>query len=469
MISQPRRQVIELSDYGEVRLGHDFFAPKMDPRSAPGQTARLGERFLQLNRRELSALSVDGRVEYDGKDASLRLQASDVVGGTALRSPSSGLHDLGLVVRPRFAWSGLGPTLLHTGWKVAPTIAQGPALPRSDRETPVWVLSSIVLLRLRDLLRDMNRTFATKERVLQAPKGTVTWTKYLSQHAARGKFAEVPCRFPSLQSDEDLRAIIHHVVLQQRAALESAGKHQPVVQALLQVAEDLTRAVSTTSPRPPHRGELDKWKSSRRVSSTEPGIEAIEWTLEERGLAGLADLQGLPWRLPMNEFFEAWVERIAEELVVHVGGALRRGRLRETVASFEWSPPFTGSQRYLLPDLVIDAHDQTIVIDAKYKHHWSEFGTARWWETDEAIRESHRADLLQVLAYASLFGDERITCVLVYPCHPATWDRLVETDRQTHRAELRGGSRSINVLLTAVPFGRRPNHIVPSLVQALPT
>ncbi len=40
------------------------------------------------------------------------------------------------------------------------------------------------------------------------------------------------------------------------------------------------------------------------------GLQAIHWTVEERGLAGLSDLEGIPWTMPMEQFFEAWVETV---------------------------------------------------------------------------------------------------------------------------------------------------------------
>jgi len=39
------------------------------------------------------------------------------------------------------------------------------------------------------------------------------------------------------------------------------------------------------------------------------GVQAIDWTVEERGLAGLRDLEGIPWTMLMEQFFEAWNRR----------------------------------------------------------------------------------------------------------------------------------------------------------------
>ena len=43
--------------------------------------------------------------------------------------------------------------------------------------------------------------------------------------------------------------------------------------------------------------------SGNSVSRSTRGLQAIEWTADERGLAGVSDLEGIPWTMPMNEFF----------------------------------------------------------------------------------------------------------------------------------------------------------------------
>jgi hypothetical protein len=59
-------------------------------------------------------------------------------------------------------------------------------------------------------------------------------------------------------------------------------------------------------------------------------------------------------------------------------------------------------QKALIPDLIIERGDATIIVDAKYKEHWEDVQEHRWTNLEEEIRERHRADLLQVLAYSTV-------------------------------------------------------------------
>jgi len=86
----------------------------------------------------------------------------------------------------------------------------------------------------------------------------------------------------------------------------------------------------------------------QRPFRTEPfinGLQAIEWTIEERGLAGLSDREGIPWKMPIDQFFEAWVETVFRKVAQRTGGQIKVGRKRETTHPINWEPPYLGSQK----------------------------------------------------------------------------------------------------------------------------
>jgi hypothetical protein len=70
------------------------------------------------------------------------------------------------------------------GWGVAPAPRRLPLLRRSKCRVPPWVLSSMILLRLKTLLE-----MTTESR--RAPRGSVQWTGYSNRSLPR-----TPSRFP---------------------------------------------------------------------------------------------------------------------------------------------------------------------------------------------------------------------------------------------------------------------------------
>ena len=154
----------------------------------------------------------------------------------------------------------------------------------------------------------------------------------------------------------------------------------------------------------------------------------------------------------MNQFYEAWVETVFRVIARRTGARVKVGRKRETTQPISWDPPYLGSQKSLVPDIWLEWDSTTLIVDAKYKRHWEEMGSHRWSDIEEQVREEHRNDLLQVLAYANLAHTARAIVCLAYPCSPESWASLTERGRVLHKAEVSIGSRSLHLWLTAVPM-----------------
>jgi hypothetical protein len=57
-----------------------------------------------------------------------------------------------------------------------------------------------------------------------------------------------------------------------------------------------------------------------------------------------------------------------------------------------------------------------VVLDAKYKQHATDIERLGWHDADRTLKERHRNDLMQALAYSTLFDAPKIVTLLVYPC-----------------------------------------------------
>jgi hypothetical protein len=252
--------------------------------------------------------------------------------------------------------------------------------------------------------------------------------------------------------------------------LDTQREQGSFVHRLIAVAESLLVRVSMVPARRPGGYELESWmRRPLRTDAFINGLQAMEWTVEDRGLAGISDLEGVPWTLPMEQFFEAWVETVMRYVAQQTGARLLTGRKTETNAPLSWTPSYLGSQRSLVPDLILEYEDSTIIVDAKYKRHWEELQSGDWSARSEVFREEHRADLLQVLAYANLANTGNVICCLVYPCSFSTWQSLAERNRLFHRAELPYRDRRVQVWLTAVPMHAAAKSVAEPFVRRIRT
>jgi hypothetical protein len=403
----------------------------------------------------MAELDAEFEQRYDGNAVSLHVRTSTKVGAVPLLSPTTGQPDYGLIVKPRFDWQGIGPMLLDMGWRVIPSPLRLPLLPLSERHVPPWVLSATVLFRIEALLNQLSRRFEMVTEDRAAPRGAVNWATYATERIPRARFMSVPCTYPDLRDDRPLKSAIRFTLRKQLSSLSGQSSAGTFVLKLIEVCQSLLRRVDDVPSRAPASAQFDGWLRSGtlRTSLFRDGLQAIRWTVDDRGLGGLSDLEGLPWSMSMEQFFEAWMEAVLAAVARNIGGIVRTGRQRQTVAPIAWDPPFLGSQKSLIPDLVLDRGDSTIIVDAKYKEHWEEMQEHRWANLEELVRERHRADLLQVLAYANLASARRVVVCLAYPCRRETWLRLSGRDRLFHRGSIRGGDRRMDVLLTALPMG----------------
>jgi 5-methylcytosine-specific restriction endonuclease McrBC regulatory subunit McrC len=169
--------------------------------------------------------------------------------------------------------------------------------------------------------------------------------------------------------------------------------------------------------------------------------------------------------LDMEVFFEAWVETLAEWVARSTGSRLRVGRRGETRASLVWHPSHAGSLRPLVPDAVLERDDTALVLDAKYKRHAEQIDRDGWGRVAETVRERHRADVHQALAYSTLFEAPRVVTCLVYPMSDDAFRSLVERGQVVTHARVPAGHRRVELAIVAAPMSASPDDTTRALEE----
>lgn len=446
------KRLLVATDHGYgVTVPPEAFAPSQ----RSGGWGPYAETFLRFNKDALRALDVQGEITGNATGLLVKLVPGERAGATPLRSGLTGQVSGGLVVKPRFGWAGVGQILHETGWHAAPEFLDLPMVPGSAREVPPWVLAGPVLSRLEALLRSISPGYRQAEEVLLKPRGHIIWTRYLSQSLARGTWHHMPCSFPDLTTDPLLRQHVRWALERLRRDLLGVGGTDPIALSLATLAIRLIESLADVTPLMPRRDELDRRVTGSRILSEalRRGIEAIAWIVDERGLGGGNERDGLAWVLPLEKLWESYVESVYRREAADTGGEVRVGRLRETVFPLDWSDPTHRTLGHLVPDIVIRRGRSVHVIDAKYKSHLAEVDYTGWRRFEEDVREAHRADLYQILAYASLYDAEEVSATLVYPLRLSTYTSLRERHRDRSFADLFHGGRRISLELRGLPFG----------------
>ena len=108
---------------------------------------------------------------------------------------------------------------------------------------------------------------------------------------------------------------------------------------------------------------------------------------------------------------------------------------------------------HLAPDFLLELPGRAVWIDAKYKDHLRRLAVQDWSGLPVALRESHRADLHQALAYAMFAEAPRVDTFLVYPGTVGLAGEPVAPEPVFALADLVAGGRQVRLGLGSISFG----------------
>lgn len=451
---QPSRlNVLELNDSEVTTLPSTFLSQHVNARNPDPVIAKLVHQFLRINRPYLNRLDAQANLSYSGDAVNISVKSNTKIGAVPLFSPITNKNEYSLVIKPRFGWNGVGPVLSRTGFRYLPEILKIPQLRISEAHIPPWVLSTVVLSRIENLIKKLDRRFEMITETNPIPKGTVDWSDYAVNKVPKAKILAFKSTYSDLVDNRLVKSFIKDTLMRQKQSLLTQRDFGVFVLLLIDYCDSMLQQLVGISPVKPSPLQLNSLlHQTIETDFYAEGIQAIQWTSEEKGLAGLGDLHGLPWSMNMEVLFESYLESIFSQISNKIGGSIKTGRLRETIIPIDWDPPIVGSQKSLIPDIVFSRDDDIYIFDAKYKDHWEDLNIKSWNNLEDVIRERHRSDLLQILAYTTGVTQKNINCCLVYPCKKDTWNSLLKRKRHIHKAQISRGSKRINVFLTAIPF-----------------
>ena len=143
------------------------------------------------------------------------------------------------------------------------------------------------------------------------------------------------------------------------------------------------------------------------------GLEAIGWVRDERGLGGGRQMDGLAWSFPLDQLWEDYVAAKVQDGFAEggvCGWNIRRNSHAAPMVGSSASVPWSSGARHRRY-----RRSSVWIVDAKYKSHFAEIDESGWRRMADEIRESHRADIPQILAYSALFEAREVIGTLAYP------------------------------------------------------
>ena len=156
------------------------------------------------------------------------------------------------------------------------------------------------------------------------------------------------------------------------------------------------------------------------------------------------------WRMDMATLFERYVQHIlASCMQQSAGQVITNKRIRGSGRIPQWGV------HHLEPDAMMILNGKVVMADAKYKaNSYAESVQS------EVLRETHRADLHQILAYCAFEPQDRKTGILFYPAN--------EIEVRPTEYKERIFNTSVRIIRCGVPFTSKGlNTITSELNQRL--
>ena len=143
----------------------------------------------------------------------------------------------------------------------------------------------------------------------------------------------------------------------------------------------------------------------------------------------------MAWRIDMAKLFERYVQHVVTMSLIGLDGtAISNSKIQGRGQLSQWG------LKYLEPDIIVKCNSNYFMADAKYKANYYAIG-----QSSETLRETHRHDLHQLLAYCSFSPEKNKTGILFYPSNSPSC-------RKISYLEQLGGINN-TVYLYGIPFG----------------
>jgi McrBC 5-methylcytosine restriction system component len=435
------------SERSSLTIPAGAFIVQYPGRGAEPLEIELAESFVRFNQSRLDLFNCTAKIVIsEARQVSVRINTGICIGALPLKAPSNGKLDLGLCITPKSGWDGLGALLSDSQTLISPQLPRIGVLPKSDSQTPTWVISAVVLKRLELFVLTLPKAFNALLTQSTQPTGSIVWNRYIQQSLSIGRPDRLIIKQSVFQYRTHILSLLHATANQHIQALSKHGRR---FERLLQRFEKI-RHLSKSAPQ--SWAPLNETIANARDEVSLEALDAMRWTRDNTGLGGIQAQKGLAWKLNMEQIFEAWVATVVTEVGRRCGGRSKVGALRQTLKPIVWQQT-TRTQNSLIPDVELETHQATLIVDAKYKDHWNAFHTG-WHSSDVVVKENHRNDLLQVLAYAASHSSPRKVCVLVYPCSKAEWEERFKNNQLFLKANVAPGNQvGVELVLTAIPFG----------------
>ena len=363
--------------------------------------AQYLQNFIAYNAEQFKFLGVQPYIIGSDQTTSLAFRSSGFVGSIPLRASDTGKQIGDFVVMPRFTgrdrFEDYIEILNLLGTEISPEVIDSLPLVSGKNFRPPLYLEAVKFIKSLEMLTLRPwRKFDNVEKVSHQPAGQVNWKKYINNEFKVENRLQFPVRSNVLSEFHREYAEIRYVFDICKSELLSANTPQ-------RIKNTLRNRLSFLDERLYHH----KTKSTNNITirfSDQPTVKACKEQANRILNFNLVD--STAWRVDFSDVFEKFVQYIFKEAAKETGGRV--------YANFKFrsrtSKDYAWELKHIEPDAIFQKENLLVFIDAKYKSNlYNKF------DQSEILKEEHRRDLHQIMAYSSFSRTDTKYGFLCYP------------------------------------------------------
>ena len=394
---------------GAKTIRDELFNKKVDSRYIEVSI----QHFIKLNKHLLDFIGISVDVNGSGHDLEMKFVSSNYAGAIPVKQPYDGIVHGDLQVLPRFDSSNksiaeLTKIISILKHSIVPEFYESAVLTQPYQLRPPIYADAIKYIELFEAAYHYRwQKFNAISRTHSYPKSGTRWDKYALKVSDPNK----ALLFPAV---DNVLSIDHREWQQLRYVFDiaKASLNEPSVPTSI------------------------KYTYQTRLAQLEKKVESIvpvsvdyfnKNTHDPMCITRLKDQANLllkqntsicsAWRIDIAELFERYVQHVVSKAASEISGkAIPNHKI--------WANgnvPFWGL-RYLEPDIYVRLSDMVIMADAKYKSNM--YASA---VSSDTLKETHRSDLHQLLAYCSFEPQKKKAGILFYPNSQVSYKKMYYT------------------------------------------
>ena len=359
------------------------------------------QKFVLLNKKMLSFLGIDLEMNGIGHDLSIKFKSSGYIGAIPIKMPYDGIAHKDLQVIPKFerssdAFSELTQLLSRLEYSIAPEYYDSEELSQPLQLKPPMYYEAAKYI---DLFEQACRYNWVKFEIVQGkhpyPKSNTNWNKHAMISADPVKALTYPSSDSVLSVNhkewQELKFVFDlacSIILQSNVPASIHYKYSTKIASLKKKVLCI-------------RG---RQTDSIMLHASDP-VMVKKTKTQANVLLQHGSTSCVAWRIDMAQLFERYVQHVVLCSMQSLGGMLiANNKIRSKGRIAQWG------LKYLEPDMMIKYNDKIYMADAKYKAHYY---SAQ--QNSESLKETHRGDLHQLLAYCSFSPEKNKIGILFYP------------------------------------------------------